>query len=305
MRCVATLACWAQCPRASCKLLMTQTPLTFADHNRDVMGLTHVYPVVSRRAAGVSVGINLNTNNACNWACVYCQVPNLTRGPAPKTDLTLLRSELNTMLAAIQTGTFMQSYVPEDLRRLNDIAFSGNGEPTSAEDFEAAVQVAIEAMTAHNLIGIIKLVVITNGSFAHEPAVQRAFQAMAAANGEIWFKCDRGRTQDIVRINKINVTPEQVLRRLGAAAAACPTWVQTCMVSWDGVPPSEEEVVAWLSLLQRALRLNIPLRGVLLYSLVRPSFQPDATRIAALPLAWLEALGERVKALGLEVKVTP
>jgi wyosine [tRNA(Phe)-imidazoG37] synthetase (radical SAM superfamily) len=303
--CVVTLACWANYLPVSCSLFMSQTPLTFADHNRDVMGLTHVYPVVSRRAAGVSVGINLNTNNACNWACVYCQVPNLMRGPAPKTDLVLLRSELNTMLTAIQTGTFMQSYVPEDLRRLNDIAFSGNGEPTSADDFEAAVQVVIEVMTAHELIGTIKLVVITNGSFAHEPAVQRAFRAMAAVNGEIWFKCDRGRTQDILRINKINVTLEQVLKRLNAAATACPTWVQTCMVSWDGAAPSEEEVAAWLALLQRALNLNIPLQGVLLYSLARPSFQPDAARIAALPLAWLEALGARVKALGLQVKVTP
>ncbi|MBS0311602.1 MAG: radical SAM protein, partial [Proteobacteria bacterium] len=54
--------------------------LTSTNHDRDSAGMTYVYPVVSRRAGGVSVGINLNPNNACNWACVYCQVPNLTRG---------------------------------------------------------------------------------------------------------------------------------------------------------------------------------------------------------------------------------
>ncbi|MDX9945398.1 MAG: radical SAM protein, partial [Azonexus sp.] len=34
------------------------------DHSRDSAGLRYVYPVISRRAGGVSVGINLNPNNA-------------------------------------------------------------------------------------------------------------------------------------------------------------------------------------------------------------------------------------------------
>ncbi|MCZ7653212.1 MAG: hypothetical protein M5R42_01445 [Rhodocyclaceae bacterium] len=33
-------------------------------HSRDSAGLTYVYPVVSRRAGGVSIGINPNPNNA-------------------------------------------------------------------------------------------------------------------------------------------------------------------------------------------------------------------------------------------------
>ena len=284
---------------------MSQPPLTFENHNRDVMGLTHVYPVVSRRAAGVSIGINLNINNACNWACVYCQVPNLTRGSAPDLDLALLRAELDFMLTEATQGRFMQTYVAEGLRRLNDVAFSGNGEPTSARLFEQAVEVAIEALRVHGLLGKIKIVVITNGSFALRPGVQRAFRAMAAANGEIWFKVDRGRGADILRINNIHLTPGLILKRLAAAAAACPTWVQTCMVSWDGVDPSQEETDAYLDLLKQALAQQIPLSGVLLYSLARHSYQPEAARIAALPLPWLEALGERIAGLGLAVKVTP
>ncbi len=284
---------------------MSQPPLTFENHNRDVMGLTHVYPVVSRRAAGVSIGINLNINNACNWACVYCQVPNLTRGSAPDLDLALLRAELDFMLTEVTQGHFMQTYVAEGLRRLNDVAFSGNGEPTSARLFDQAVDVVIEALRVHGLLGKIKLVVITNGSFALRPGVQRAFRAMAAANGEIWFKLDRGRSADILRINNIHLTPGLILKRLAAAAAACPTWVQTCMVSWDGAAPSQEETDVYLDLLKQALAQQIPLRGVLLYSLARPSHQPEAARIAALPLPWLVALGERIAGLGLAVKVTP
>ena len=57
--------------------------LNVSDHSRDSAGLKYIYPVVSRRAGGVSLGINLNVNNACNWRCVYCQVPGLTRGGPP------------------------------------------------------------------------------------------------------------------------------------------------------------------------------------------------------------------------------
>ena len=101
-------------------------------HDRDVAGMTYVYPVVSRRARGVSLGVNLNVNNACNWRCIYCQVPNLKRGGPPPLDLALLEDELHRMLTEILHGDFMASSVPEGMRRLNDIALSGNGEPTSS-----------------------------------------------------------------------------------------------------------------------------------------------------------------------------
>lgn len=68
--------------------------LTVTNHNRNLTGLTYVYPVLSRRAGGLSIGINFNTNNACNWRCIYCQVPELKNGAAPEIDLNLLASEL-------------------------------------------------------------------------------------------------------------------------------------------------------------------------------------------------------------------
>mgnify|MGYP000122505967 FL=1 len=120
----------------------TGTParqLSVHDHSRDSAGLRYVYPVVSRRAGGVSVGINLNVNNACNWACIYCQVPGLARGGPPAVDLDLLEAELRGLLGEIVLGDYLQQHVPEGARRLVDVAFSGNGEPTAAREFEAAV----------------------------------------------------------------------------------------------------------------------------------------------------------------------
>ena len=122
--------------------------LSFADHDRAVAGLTYVYPVISRRAGGVSVGVNLNVNNACNWRCVYCQVPDLQRGAAPPVDLARLRSELTGFLRDVIEGDFMQRCVPEAARRLNDIALSGNGEPTSTPGFASVVEVIGEVRHA-------------------------------------------------------------------------------------------------------------------------------------------------------------
>ena len=114
--------------------------LRHEDHARDAAGLLYVYPVVSRRAEGVSVGINLNTNDACNWRCVYCQVPGLVRGKAPEVDLARLERELRGMLAEIARTDWLARNAPEGARRLNDVAFSGNGEPTSSPRFAEAVE---------------------------------------------------------------------------------------------------------------------------------------------------------------------
>src|SRR5512137_2236300 len=87
--------------------------LTVKDHSRDSAGMLYVYPVVSRRAGGVSIGINLNPNNACNWRCLYCQVPNLGRGGPPPIDLRRLEGELDEMLDAVVVGDFLERRVPE------------------------------------------------------------------------------------------------------------------------------------------------------------------------------------------------
>ena len=280
-------------------------PLTPRNHDRDSAGMTYVYPVVSRRAGGVSVGINLNPNNACNWACIYCQVPELQRGTAPDIDLARLETELRTMLADILHGDFMQTRVPEGARRLNDIALSGNGEPTSARSFPQVIELIGRVMADLDLVDRIKLVLITNGSLADRPRVQDGLGKMAALNGEVWFKFDSATAAGMRAINQTRIAPEKQLERLAAAARLCPTWLQTCMFALDGAPPSEAEQAAYLDAVTRIRRGQIPVQGVLLYGLARPSMQPQAGRLSALPTAWLEAFAGKIRAAGLPVKVSP
>src|SRR5215831_15021835 len=113
--------------------------LTEKDHDRDSAGLEYVYPVVSRRAGGVSVGINLNPNNACNWRCIYCQVPDLVFGSAPEIDVARLEGELDAFLGRALAPGWMEENVPAGSRELRDVAISGNGEPTSSRQFAEVV----------------------------------------------------------------------------------------------------------------------------------------------------------------------
>ncbi|MGQ5523104.1 radical SAM protein [Chitinimonas sp. PSY-7] len=284
--------------------LKSLIPLAVTDHRRDILGFQYVYPVVSRRAGGVSVGINLNPNNACNWRCIYCQVPDLIRGNAPKLDLACLEAELAAMLEDIVHGDFMQRNVPEDVRRLNDIALSGNGEPTSSRQFGEVVDLVGRQMRHFGLLGQIKFVLITNGSQLYKPAIQSALGRLSALNGEVWFKYDRAPIDNHSFVNQIALTPAQVRRHLLAATTHCPTWLQTCMFMVDGALPSEQEITAWLDLLREAMEGGARPEGVLLYGLARPSTQAEAPRLAKAPDDWMRALAGRIEAFGLPVKLS-
>jgi wyosine [tRNA(Phe)-imidazoG37] synthetase (radical SAM superfamily) len=286
------------------KVLSTAT-LDTSDHRRDVAGLTYVYPVVSRRAGGVSVGINLNPNNACNWHCVYCQVPGLVRGAAPTLDLDLLESELDFMLREILQRNFLVDHVAPEARRLNDIALSGNGEPTSSRQFQAVLERISVVRDRVQVPNEVKTILITNGSLMQQPQVQSGLQVLRTINGQIWFKLDRGTSLERRHINGAVVSNPRILQNLSIAAAACKTWIQTCMFAIDTFPPRAASVESYLRILQLALDRAIPLEGVLLYGLARPSFQPEAARLSQVPRAWLEGVADRIAALGLKVVLTP
>lgn len=276
--------------------------LTVSDHNRSFIDMTYVYPVVSRRAGGVSVGINLNPNNACNWHCAYCQVPGLVRGAAPEIDLPQLERELAGFLDELIQGRFMAEHVPPDARVIRDIAFSGNGEPTGCRNFGEIVERVVAIRDAAGLSEV-PIRLITNGSLVDRPAVQVALKALAAAGGEVWFKLDAGTEADIARINGVDIKPQAHARRLALCASLCPTWVQTCLFGWDGVAPTRAFMDAYVDLLKMAGAAA--LRGVHLYGVARQSFQPEAVHLQRLEPDELEGIANTLKDEGLTVTVSP
>jgi len=277
--------------------------LTTDDHRRDSAGLLYVYPVVSRRAGGVSIGINLNPNNACNWACLYCQVENLTRGGPPPIDLDRLESELELFLSDALEGDFMQRAVPPEARRLMDVAFSGNGEPTSAAEFAEAVARVGVVLARFGQQGRLVVRLITNGSLMHRPEVQRGVRHLGELGGEVWFKVDRALPEEVAEINGVPGQPEKVAKNLEICAGLAPTWVQTCWFALDGVAPSVASQLAYCDLLRPLAR---KLAGVHLYGLARPSQQLAAPRLSALPTENLVDFAALIEnKTGIRVVISP
>ncbi|HJW24340.1 MAG TPA: radical SAM protein [Rhodocyclaceae bacterium] len=277
--------------------------LTTEDHRRDSAGMTYVYPVISRRARGVSVGVNLNVNNACNWACAYCQVEGLTKGGPPPIDLGRLADELGRFLDDAIHGDFMARAVPPESRRLMDVAFSGNGEPTSAPEFPDAVRIVRDALAARGLLPEVKIRLITNGSLMHRQAVQEGVRAIGAAGGEVWFKVDRVGEEATRAVNGVPVAPATAQRNLEICAGLAPTWVQTCWLAMDGEAPSQADRDAYCDFLKP---LGARLAGIHLYGLARPSLQPGAERLGRLDAGVLEAFAAEIEdKTGIRVLVSP
>ena len=279
--------------------------LTTTNHSRDSAGLTYIYPVISRRSKGLSIGVNLNPNNACNWRCVYCQVPGLIRGSAPVCDLTLMENELHGFLNDVMHGDFFQRFdIPPEQQIIRDIAISGNGEPTSSAEFDRVVGLLGAVANDYDLLGKIKLVLITNGSLIRREPVQKGLAHWGELGGEVWFKLDSATEVGIKQINGVHQALESVMRNLESVAHLCPTWLQTCLFAVDGQPPSLEERNAYLDLLLAFQNRNIPLSGVLLYGIARPSMQAEAPSLSALPTEWMEIFAEEIRKTGLDARLS-
>ena len=275
--------------------------LSIHDHSRELSGLKYIYSVISRRAGGLSIGVNLNVNNACNWQCIYCEIPNLTRGTPPPIELDVLEQELRFFLNEIIHGDYMEKNVSLEDRHLKDIAFSGNGEPTSAEEFPEVISIVKKLLEEFNLLHKIKIRLITNGSLMHQASVIKSVEMLKEMNGEIWFKVDAATEESIKTINQVNLKPHQILERLKNSANVCPTFVQTCIFSINGNGPSEKDINAYIELINE-VKSNI--QGVHLYGLARPSLQPQAKNLGRIDEEVLQDIAKGLRSLNITTTVS-
>jgi hypothetical protein len=143
--------------------------------------------------------------------------------------------------------------------------------------------------------------VITNGSLVHRPAVQRAFSVLAGNSGEVWFKIDRGSESALQLVNQTAISLRQVERSLKIATTLVPVWIQTCWFGIDGTPPPENDLEAYVALVEKH---RDSISGVHLYGIARPSLQPGSERLMRLPVDLLDALAVRLKQIGVTVTVS-
>jgi wyosine [tRNA(Phe)-imidazoG37] synthetase (radical SAM superfamily) len=219
--------------------------------------------------------------------------------------LNVLEKELRSFLNELLHGDFMQMRVPEGARRINDIALSGNGEPTSSAEFTQVIELIARVRSTVALPKEVKTVLITNGSLLYRSEVQRGLRDMAKLNGEVWFKLDRASAAGMQLVNDTKTSIDKVRDNLIAAIACCPTWLQTCWFALDGEPPSRQDADDYLEFVSGLLRDGHKPQGVLLYTLARVSLQPEAPRLSKLTAEQLQTFADHITRLGLPVKVSP
>jgi wyosine [tRNA(Phe)-imidazoG37] synthetase (radical SAM superfamily) len=279
--------------------------LTTTNHRSDIVGLKYVYPVISRRMGGLSIGINFNVNNACNWRCIYCQVPDLKIGAAPEMDFKLLEDELRFFLDDVLNGDFYERFqVDEDKRVIKDIAIAGNGEPASLKQFARAVGLIGKIATEAGVFPHSNYVLITNGSLVHQTKVQAGLKILRSYGGEVWFKLDSATEEGRALINNSGQSSKASLENLMISAKLCTTKLQTCLFDYDRQGLSDKERLAYLDLLRNIKKSGCNLRRVMLYTIARPSQQPEAVRLTPLSAETLNTFADEIRLLGFDVTVS-
>jgi wyosine [tRNA(Phe)-imidazoG37] synthetase (radical SAM superfamily) len=280
--------------------LKNKTPDTIAAawrrHERRWKGSRYVYAVVSRRSRGVSIGLNLNPDKACNFDCVYCQVNRSTPAAVRRVNLEELAEELDTILQAAKNGSLYENdplniLTPAE-RDVRDIAFSGDGEPTTFPRFKEAVQIAASARRRFGLDRT-KLILLTDAAYLDRPEVRAGLAVMDDNNGEIWAKLDAGSEEYFRRVNRPNVSLDRVLNNILGAARVRPLILQSLWFRIHGAAPPAGEVEAYCGRLNSLLSAGGRFKAVQLYTIAR---EPAEAFASALSQDELDRIASAVKA---------
>ncbi len=273
--------------------------LTVNEHPTKYSVLQYLYPVFSRRAEGLSLGINLNLNKSCNWRCIYCQVPDLIRGTPERINLDKLEIELRYMLNLIMNTDYLKLNLPEDFQVFKDIALAGDGEPTLSKDFFEVVDLIGRLKIEYNLFKSVKTILITNGSKIDNVQVQEGLKSLANQNGLVWFKIDGTNNKETNIINQINVSTVNIKHRLEVTSKLCPVVIQTCMFKIGIYEPSLEQIDNYINLLKE-VKPNFDY--VLLYTIARTPQLLEGKNLTPLSLEFLNKIAAKLNEFGIIVK---
>jgi len=253
------------------------TTAALRDHSRQFGDMTYVYPVISRRSQGLSIGINLQPSGACNFDCIYCCVDRSRWGerkpPMDTVDLDTLRIELRTMLALVMSGELWKdsrfAHVDPSMRRLSDIAFSGNGEPTISPQFPEAIEIALEERCRARFEDSAHLVIITNATALYLPRVTQILNQLDQANTQWWCKLDSGDPDHYRAIDRTNVPFEKVLDSIRRFGQARPITIQTMLCETPDLSLTDELFAQYAARLRELIEDHCQIQCVQLYTVAR------------------------------------
>jgi wyosine [tRNA(Phe)-imidazoG37] synthetase (radical SAM superfamily) len=271
----------------------------FAEHNRSLPNHRFVYPVISRRSGGLSLGINLDYNKLCNFDCPYCQV-NRREIPSEKFSLLDMQRELLDILQWVQSKAIFElprfADAPLEFRHFADIAFAGDGEPSVNKDLLPAMQFIQEISRSQHIPNV---VLITNSTGLQRPRTRQALEILGQMNGEVWAKLDAGTQAYFEIVSGSSHRLDQIEKRILGIPSQTKLKIQTCLMKIHGVSPSTEEINA-LKTRICTIHEKHPLKEVQIYTLARI---PAMDHVSAIPKNQLLEITAPLVQAGLPVKI--
>ena len=266
------------------------------DHARQYAMFTLVYPVISRRSHGLSLGVNLNPDKVCNFDCIYCEVDRRTPGRVSRVNINQLHDELVALIRFVKEGglakeTRFEGLPPWLTADIKDIAFSGDGEPTMIDHFAECVQTVADIRQAEGL-DTAKLVLITDAAGLDKADVKRGLEILDANNGEIWGKLDAGTEPYFRLVNRTTIRFDRILKNLLVTASVRPIVIQSLLLKVHGERMSAEELSAYCDRLNELVKGGGKIKEVHAYTVARPTPEVFATKLTR---DELEAMAETIR----------
>lgn len=273
------------------------TIAAWSDHSRIWKDNTWVYPVISRRAGGLSVGVNLNPDHHCSFSCAYCQSGPQEGHKRIPVDIDAVERELRTFLDFYESGEFIHcetfANVPPEKKFLKDICLSGDGESTLVKEFPEVCQRMRQIQKDYALkLEPFKLRLITNASHLNNPTVKEGLSLLLESNGEIWAKLDAGTEEWFKKINRSPLHLSKILDNLIEIIQSYPICIQTMLCNVQGEVPSDDEIERYIENLRKIYQAN-PRNfvEVQLYTVIRQTLLDGVT---PLPVEFLEATKTKI-----------
>ncbi|MCB1157972.1 MAG: hypothetical protein H7A25_11025 [Leptospiraceae bacterium] len=279
----------------------------FQRHEREFDKNLYTYPVISRRSAGLSIGINLSLRKECNFDCVYCQVDRTTYLSNSKDiQLFILEEELRALIEKTLDETIFSHPrfrdTPEKFRVLKDISLSGDGEPTSSKFFVEVTDLVLKIIKEYKTKGIfIKPIVITNASLLHRKTVKEQLLKFTQEGGGPWIKLDAGTKQEFLKIADSSISFSTILENILSFSKLTPIYLQTILYSDSGKLSFSTE--SMISCLQNLQEKGAQIKTMQLYTLARRTKEKN---LKAVEKDVLNEVANQIQSqTGIELEIYP
>ena len=208
---------------------------------RDFLGNRFVYVVISPRARGLSIGLNMNPDKFCNFDCVYCEVNRDLSPDEHELDVAVMAAELEKTLALIKSGEIaarrrvsagcagLAATAPcrVQRRRRADVM-----PRILAKRWQSVVHVR-----ARGFQPFFKMVLITNGTWLELQPIQEGLRYFTRED-EVWIKLDAGTQGYMDRVNHSEVSLDKVLENAAMIGRKRPIIIQSLFPLIAGQEPS-------------------------------------------------------------------